>query len=92
MSIGLNVEQHNYAHKVTLLKQRNCLVFILSQWWFVVYTVDHYYLELQQKKKKLRNLVTDGINFPTKGLVFRNSWKFVPAEISTIKLVLIPRF
>ena len=44
------------------------------------------------KKKKLRNLVTDGINFPTKVLVFRNSWKVVPAEISTIKLVLIPRF
>ena len=91
MSIGLNVEQHNYAHKVTLLKQRNCLVFILSQWGFVVYTVDHYYLELQQKKK-LRNLVTDGINFLTKVLVFRNSLKFVPAEISTFKLVLIPRF
>ena len=45
-----------------------------------------------KKKKKLTNLVTDGINFPTKVLVFRNSWKVVPAEISTIKLVLIPRF
>ena len=45
-----------------------------------------------KKKKKLRNLVTDGINFTTKVLVFRNLWKFVPAEISTIKLVLIPRF
>ena len=44
------------------------------------------------KKKKLRNLVTDGINFLTKVLVFRNSLKFVPAEISTFKLVLIPRF
>ena len=45
-----------------------------------------------KKKKKLRNLVTDGINFLTKVLVFRNSLKFVPAEISTFKLVLIPRF
>ena len=26
-----------------------------------------------KKKKKLTNLVTDGINFPTKVLVFRNS-------------------
>ena len=85
MSVGLNASDTVEAKKLFSFYIISVMIFSLDGRSLLSGTS-------KKKKKKLTNLVTDGINFPTKVLVFRNSWKVVPAEISTIKLVLIPRF